>query len=206
MSIGCESATTAEDDTRLACRLQPGHEGRHEQWYAAKRYRWGAAPNLDTETEPYSTGKHGFGPGYRAALEREPSVAGKVDTAQALHAATADHDRRMATVLASVESYRLEAARLIVDSLDRLAGAGVRVFEVGDGPTRVRVELEAGGGPVLIRRAVRDMLRVSAPDHPAAQADEDDPEQADQDSDDQPSADVGAAEPAGDDLDLAHVK
>ena len=158
------------------CGLGAGHKGMHSAGFGLEGFEWTDADSLQT-----------------------------VD-ADGVAAATGAHDRRMASVLGAVEAYRLEAAKLLVAEIDKLAAAGVRVFEVGDGPTRVRVELEAGGGPGLIRRTVRDMLRVSAPDHPAAQADEDDPEQADQDSDDQPSADVGAAEPAGDDLDLAHVK
>lgn len=92
------------------------------------------------------------------------------------------------------------AALALADRVDELAAAGVRVFEVGEGATRVRIEFEPGAALLARRRRAR----VSA----LAPGRDGDPERADDnDAAHELEADEaeGDDEQAGDDLDLAHT-
>lgn len=108
---------------------------------------------------------------------------------------------------------------VIIGSIDKLAAAGVRVLEVGEGATRVRVELEPRGAwaPVadalkqnpydlraevdLIRQQARGILQGSAR-APVTDAQQADPTEATR----SPGAEgLEDAEQAGDELDLAHL-
>jgi hypothetical protein len=104
------------------------------------------------------------------------------------------------TEIASAQTQLERILRDVVGNLDRIAGAGVRLLEVGEGATRVRLELDPVGS--LLRESGRGSVSTLAPgpdsdheradDHPTAPA---------------PATDeaAGADEQAGDDLDTAHL-
>lgn len=106
------------------------------------------------------------------------------------------------------------ALSLVIASLDRFAELGVRVFEMGEGAGRVRVELAprpqtAEGLVERVRQVAEvDLIRETAQRivQGSARAPSEDAQQADPtEATRSPKPEGEDAEQAGDELDLAHL-